>query len=240
MCQRSYHGTIDRSYNNQGFVITFLILLIASQATGLRCYMDSSDPNHPGVEDCLQVDGQGDGSRLCASTLIVYYEDKEIKLGIQRSCAAEDRDQNIRDGYCNTKTVSNSAGHEGMETMTCYCKADMCNDRNFKRQNFRKWQKATEALFEARISSITWKLFDWVPEIFFYSVVIGAIVIILKLLTKLPQLSSSKKRRRKEYRTKSSDDSHSEENETDDTSNVVSENDIRFRSKKINEDDSDS
>ena len=109
--------------------------------------------------------------------------------------------------------------------MTCYCKADMCNDRNFKRQNFRKWQKATEALFEvvfsiepfnsvlhiisyltgykksftmyfvqARVSSITWKLFDWVPEIFFYSVVIGAIVIILKLLTKLPQLSSSKKR----------------------------------------------
>ena len=46
------------------------------------------------------------GSRLCASTLIVYYEDKEIKLGIQRSCAAEDRDQNIRDGYCNTKTVN--------------------------------------------------------------------------------------------------------------------------------------
>ena len=46
------------------------------------------------------------GSRLCASTLIVYYEDKEVKLGIQRSCASEDRDQNIRDGYCNTKTVN--------------------------------------------------------------------------------------------------------------------------------------
>jgi len=240
MCQRSYNGTIDRSYNNQGCVITFLILLIASQATGLRCYMDSSDPNHPGVEECLQVDGQGDGSRLCASTLIVYYEDKEIKLGIQRSCASEDRDQNIRDGYCNTKTVSNSAGHEGMETMTCYCKADMCNDRNFKRQRFRKWQKETEDLFESRISSITWKLFDWVPEIFFYSVVIGAIVIILKLLTKLPQLSSSKKRRRKEDRTKPRNDSHSDENKTDDTTNLISEHDIRFRSKKMNEDNSDS
>ena len=49
--------------------------------------------------------------------------------------------------------VSNSAGHEGMETMTCYCKADMCNDRNFKRQNFRKWQKETEALFEVLSST---------------------------------------------------------------------------------------
>ena len=45
------------------------------------------------------------GGRLCASTLIVYYEEKEVKLGIQRSCAAEDRDQNIKDGYCNKKTV---------------------------------------------------------------------------------------------------------------------------------------
>ena len=45
------------------------------------------------------------GSRLCATTLIVYYEDKEIRLGIQRSCAAEDRDENIVDGACNTKTV---------------------------------------------------------------------------------------------------------------------------------------
>ena len=44
--------------------------------------------------------------------------------------------------------VSNSAGHEGMETMTCYCKTDMCNDRNFRRHHFRKWQKETEALFE--------------------------------------------------------------------------------------------
>ena len=44
-----------------GCVITLVILLIASQATGLRCYMDSSDPNHPGVEECLQLDGQGDG-----------------------------------------------------------------------------------------------------------------------------------------------------------------------------------
>ena len=34
---------------------------MVSQTTALRCYMDSSDPNHPGVEDCLQVDGQGDG-----------------------------------------------------------------------------------------------------------------------------------------------------------------------------------
>ena len=47
-------------------------------------------------------------------------------------------------------------------------------------------------------------------------------------------------RRRKEYRTKSSDDSNSDENETVDTSNIVSENDIRLRSKKINEDNSDS
>merc|ERR1719411_1897951 len=176
---------------------------MVSQTTALRCYMDSSDPNHPGVEDCLQVDGQGDGGRLCASTLIVYYEEKEVKLGIQRSCAAEDRDQNIMDGYCNKKTVSNSAGHEGMETMTCYCKTDLCNDRNFRRHHFRKCQKETEALFEARISSITWKLFDWVPVVFFYSVLLGAIVIILKLLTTLPQLSSCKKRRRKEYKPKS-------------------------------------
>ena len=34
---------------------------MVSQTTALRCYMDSSDPNHPGVEDCLQDDGQGDG-----------------------------------------------------------------------------------------------------------------------------------------------------------------------------------
>ena len=47
-------------------------------------------------------------------------------------------------------------------------------------------------------------------------------------------------RRRKEYRTKSSDGSNSDENETVDTSNIVSENDIRLRSKKINEDNSDS
>ena len=55
-----------------GFVITFLILLIASQAAGLRCYMDSSDPNHPGVEDCLQVDGQGDGKTRFFSTRINF------------------------------------------------------------------------------------------------------------------------------------------------------------------------
>merc|ERR1711944_134783 len=240
MCQMLYFVSIVRSVLHQGIVFTLVILLMVSQSTGLRCYMDSSDPNHPGVEDCLQVDGQGDGSRLCASTLIVYYEDKEVKLGIQRSWAAEDRDQNIRDGYCNTKTVSNSAGHEGMETMTCYCKADMCNDRNFKRQNFRKWQKATEALFEARISSITWKLFNWVPEIFFYSVLLGAIVIVLKFLTTLPQLSSCKKRRRKGYKKESINESESEDKEEDDTANVLSENDIRLKSKKINEDNSDS
>ena len=41
-----------------------LILSMVSQTTALRCYMDSSDPHHPGVEDCLQVDGQGDGKFL--------------------------------------------------------------------------------------------------------------------------------------------------------------------------------
>ena len=46
------------------------------------------------------------GGRLCASTLIVYYEDREIKIGIQRSCAAEDPEQNMLDGHCNKKTVS--------------------------------------------------------------------------------------------------------------------------------------
>ena len=47
-----------------GLFITLVIILVVSQATGLRCYMDSSDPNHPGVEECLQVDGQGDGRYL--------------------------------------------------------------------------------------------------------------------------------------------------------------------------------
>ena len=60
------------------------------------------------------------GSRLCASTLIVYYEDKEIKLGIQRSCAAEDRDQNIRDGTCNTKTVYDNLNSIHTKTYLTY------------------------------------------------------------------------------------------------------------------------
>lgn len=214
-----------------------LLLLLLSQSSALRCYMDSSDPNHPGVEDCLQVDGHVDGGRLCASTLIVYYEDKEIKLGIQRSCAAEDPDQKMTDGSCHTKTVSNSAGHEGMETMTCYCKTDLCNNRSFRRNNFKKWQKNTEALFKARIESIAWKLFDWVPEIFFYSVVIGAMVVIVKFLSSMPQFSS-KKRRRKENKLKTSEESDSDEN--DGISPVISENDIRSRSKRIKEEENDS
>ena len=45
------------------------------------------------------------GGKLCASTLIVYYEDKEVKLGIQRSCAAEDKDEGILEGNCHEKTV---------------------------------------------------------------------------------------------------------------------------------------
>lgn len=214
-----------------------LVLLIVSQSSALRCYMDSSDPNHPGVEDCLQVDGHVDGGRLCASTLIVYYEDKEIKLGIQRSCAAEDADQNMLDGKCHTKTVSNSAGHEGMETMTCYCKADLCNNRGFRKSNFKKWQKETEALFKTRIESIAWKLFDWVPEIFFYSVVIGAVVVIVKFLSSLPQFSS-KKRRRKENKLKATE--YSDSDEKDETSSLISENDIRSRAKRIKEDENDS
>ena len=67
----SYSKTFSMS-KLLGFVITFLILLIASQAAGLRCYMDSSDPNHPGVEDCLQVDGQGDGKTRFFSTRINF------------------------------------------------------------------------------------------------------------------------------------------------------------------------
>jgi len=240
MCQIPSVKSTILSLLDKGCVLFLLVLLIVSQTTALRCFSDSSDPNHPGIEDCLQVDGQGDGSRLCATTLIVYYEDKEIRLGIQRSCAAEDRDENIVDGACNTKTVSNSAGHEGMETMTCYCKGDKCNDRSFRRKQFRKWQVETEALFETRISSITWKLFEWVPEIFFYSVLLGAILIVLKFLTTLPQLSSCKKRRRKGNKKESIDESESEDKEEDDTTNVLSENDIRLRSKRINEDNSDS
>ena len=111
-----------------------------------------------------------------------------------------------------------------METMTCYCKTDFCNDRNFRRNEFKKWQIQTEALFEvssvslvfllgnrvnlvsnktictlqknvlfsfqARISSLTWQLFEWVPEIFFYSVLMAAVVIILKFVSSLPQFSS--------------------------------------------------
>ena len=46
------------------------------------------------------------GGKLCASTLIVSYEDKEIKLGIQRSCAAESREEGIYDGNCHTNTVT--------------------------------------------------------------------------------------------------------------------------------------
>ena len=45
------------------------------------------------------------GGKVCASTLIVYYEDKEVKLGIQRSCAAEDKDDSIFEGNCHEKTV---------------------------------------------------------------------------------------------------------------------------------------
>ena len=45
------------------------------------------------------------GGKVCASTLIVYYEDKEVKLGIQRSCAAEDKDESIFEGNCHEKTV---------------------------------------------------------------------------------------------------------------------------------------
>ena len=47
-------------------------------------------------------------------------------------------------------------------------------------------------------------------------------------------------RRRKEYKPKSTEDSQSDEIEDEDTSNVLSENDIRLRSKRINEDNSDS
>ena len=46
--------------------------------------------------------------------------------------------------------VSNSAGHEGMETMTCYCKTDLCNNRSFRKSNFKKWRKQTEALFKVK------------------------------------------------------------------------------------------
>ena len=41
--------------------VMLLMLLLVSQADGLRCYMDSSDPSHPGYEDCMQVHGDGNG-----------------------------------------------------------------------------------------------------------------------------------------------------------------------------------
>ena len=44
-----------------GGVIVLMLLVICQTTNALRCYMDSSDPDHPGIDDCLQVDGQGDG-----------------------------------------------------------------------------------------------------------------------------------------------------------------------------------
>ena len=47
-------------------------------------------------------------------------------------------------------------------------------------------------------------------------------------------------RRRKGHKKESIDESESEDKEEDDTTNVLSENDIRLRSKRIKEDNSDS
>ena len=47
-------------------------------------------------------------------------------------------------------------------------------------------------------------------------------------------------RRRKGHKKESIDESESEDKEEDDTTNVLSENDIRLRSKRINDDNCDS
>ena len=40
------------------------MLIFVAQTNALRCYMDSSDPSHPGIEECLQVDGDGGGKKI--------------------------------------------------------------------------------------------------------------------------------------------------------------------------------
>ena len=53
------------------------MLIFVTQTNALRCYMDSSDPAHPGTEECLQVDGQGGGKCLYKILLSVerYHND---------------------------------------------------------------------------------------------------------------------------------------------------------------------
>merc|ERR1711976_188200 len=87
-----------------------------------------------------------DEGGVCSSPRIVFREEGVLRTAMSRHCVARTPDRSAFSSewpWCHAEWAGGDEG--GMEVYTCFCKEDLCNERNFLQAKFSEWVSMTRA-----------------------------------------------------------------------------------------------
>ncbi len=117
-----------------------------------------------------------------------------------------------------------------METMSCYCSQDLCNNRNFRKDEFKNWRLEAEQELLAKISSIWMTLlnaslngFTCVVVMLFAAICVNAV------------LSWKRKGNKEDEKTETQTEIESTESDKDENASEDKDSDIKEKEEKDSE-----